>query len=343
MSGGKCVVLKGFGGYEMLNTEERPDPKITLSNEVKVQVHACGVNFADIYQRQGMLVDMPKPPVVLGLECSGVVECVGNEVLSLKKGDKVMCYSSKGGLYSEKVVLPAEKCFLMPSSMTFEEGAAFLINYLTAYFTLFDIGNLQRGQTVFVHAIAGGVGCAVTQLSKSMPEITVLGTASDGKALAARANGADTVLSYSSFHEELNTRHPKGVDIFIDNLSGAEFIKSLVHIRGLGKLIHIGANSVITGEKRNFMALVRAFWGLKNVSILQLVNNNQAVCGFHLANLWETDQLRVTNTVEKLCRLYEDGVLKPQIDTTWHFNEVTTAMQRIGRRDNIGKVVITPE
>lgn len=138
-----------------LQVEKIELPLEVPSGHVEVRVHACGVNFADLYMRQGLMRNL-QPPLTLGMECAGEVTAlgagIGNE---FRLGDRVICYQVSGGLHQETVLVPAGACFPLPPEVSFEVGAALFVNYLTAYFSVLDIGNLQAGQCVLIHSCAG--------------------------------------------------------------------------------------------------------------------------------------------------------------------------------------------
>ncbi|XP_014674131.1 PREDICTED: synaptic vesicle membrane protein VAT-1 homolog [Priapulus caudatus] len=149
----KSIVLTGTGGYDKLQIKYGPKP-VPKAGELIVRVKACGLNFAELGVRQG-LYDRPiKPPCVLGLEASGIVEELGEGVSEFKVGDRVLCMKDFG-LWTELVAIREEQCFAMPDGMSFEEGAALPVNYVTAYLMLFEFGNLKRGKSVLIHMAAG--------------------------------------------------------------------------------------------------------------------------------------------------------------------------------------------
>ncbi|KAG7237127.1 hypothetical protein INR49_032778 [Caranx melampygus] len=150
----RALVLTGYGGYDKVKLQVKKGKPALKAGEVLVRVKACGLNFADLMARQGLYDRLPSPPVTPGMECSGVVEAVGEEVTDRKVGDKVMVLN-RFGLWQEVTVVPASHTFLIPEGMSFEEAAALPVNYITAYMMLFDFGNLRPNQSVLVHAAAG--------------------------------------------------------------------------------------------------------------------------------------------------------------------------------------------
>ncbi|KAI4891527.1 hypothetical protein NFI96_018025 [Prochilodus magdalenae] len=151
----RALVLTGYGGYDKVKLQVKKGKPALKAGEVMVRVRACGLNFADLMARQGLYDRLPSPPVTPGMECSGTIEAVGEEVTDRKVGDKVMVLN-RSGLWQEVVVVAATHTFLMPEGMSFEEAAALPVNYITAYMMLFDFGHLRPNQSVLIHMAAGG-------------------------------------------------------------------------------------------------------------------------------------------------------------------------------------------
>ncbi|HET8593208.1 MAG TPA: alcohol dehydrogenase catalytic domain-containing protein, partial [Solirubrobacterales bacterium] len=152
----RAVVLTGHGGPEMLQVQERPDPPVG-PGQVRVAVKAAGINFADTMARVGLYPDAPKTPCVLGYEVAGRIESVGEGVKEHSTGDRVMAVTRFGG-QAELVTVPAGQVLPLPPGVSFEQGAAFPVNYGTAYAGLIVMGGLRQGERVLIHAAAGGVG-----------------------------------------------------------------------------------------------------------------------------------------------------------------------------------------
>lgn len=179
----KAIVLTSLGGgsdYSNLQIKEEDYPKLIDENHVIVRVKAVGLNFAELMQRQGFYSPQQKLPYTPGFEGSGVVERVGNEVKDLNVGDRVIVTNSHN-VWKEVVCLPSQNIIKMPDEMSFVDGAALIVNYVTAYQILFDLGNLRSGSKVLVHMAAGGVGVAATQLCRTVNNVTIFGTASAEK------------------------------------------------------------------------------------------------------------------------------------------------------------------
>ncbi|XP_032090955.1 synaptic vesicle membrane protein VAT-1 homolog [Thamnophis elegans] len=342
----RALVLTGFGGYEKVKVQIRQLPQAEPSpgaGQVCVQVRACGLNFADLLARQGLYERLPSPPVSPGMEAAGIVLAVGEGVSSPKVGDKVMIMA-RSGLWQEIVTVQANQSFPMPEGMSFEEAAAFLVNYITAYMVLFDFGNLRPGQSVLVHMAAGGVGTAAVQLCKTMENITIFGTASASKHEALKENGVTHPIDYraADYVAEVRKICPKGVDVVLDPLGGSDTTKGFHLLKPMGKLVSYGVANLLTGQRKNLMAMAKTWWNQFSINALQLIHLNKAVCGYHLGYLEEEVEV-LAAVVTKLTALYNQGKIKPKVDSVWPFEQVVDAMKQMQEKKNVGKVVLVPE
>nr|XP_023691238.1 synaptic vesicle membrane protein VAT-1 homolog [Paramormyrops kingsleyae] len=339
----RSLVLSGHGGYDKVKLQVKKGKPALKSGEVMVRVKACGLNFSDLLGRQGLYERLPSPPVTPGMECSGVIEAVGEEVTDRKVGDRVMVYY-RNGLWQEVVVVPASSTLQMPEGMSFEEGAALLVNYITAYIVLFDYGNLRPNQSVLIHMAAGGVGIAATQLCKTVNDVTVFGTASASKHEVITQVGVTHPIDYRTrdYVEEVRKISPKGVDIVLDPLGGSDTHKGYNLLKPMGKLVTYGAANVLTGPKKNLFAMAKTWYNHFSVNVQSLMNSNKAVCGYHLGYL-DGDMEILWQVANKLLDLYRQGKIKPRLDSTWHFEQVGDAMRKMQERNNIGKVILLPE
>ena len=250
----KAVVLTGNGGPEVLQVQERPDPPVG-PGEVRIAVKAAGINFADTMARVGLYPDAPKPPCVLGYEVAGEVESRGRGGrASCKVGDRVMAGTRFGG-QAELVTVPADQVLPLPERLSFEQGAAFPVNYGTAYAALIVMGSLREGDRVLIHAAAGGVGIAATQIARNVGA-EIFGTASPSKHDAIRAQGVAHAIDYRSqdFEAEvMRITGGEGVDLIIDALGPTSFRKDYRLLRPGGRLVMYGAlrGSTKAGGRRH--------------------------------------------------------------------------------------------
>jgi NADPH:quinone reductase-like Zn-dependent oxidoreductase len=183
----RAVVITRHGGPEVLRVEDRPDPPVG-ADQVRIAVRAAGINFADLMARSGVYPDAPSPPSVVGYEVAGEVEAVGENVESYRIGDRVLAGTRFGG-YSELVSVDAGQVLPLPDHLGFEQGAAFPVNYATAYAALVIMGGLKADERVLIHAAAGGVGIAATQIASRIgAEVFGTASASSTRRSASRAS-----------------------------------------------------------------------------------------------------------------------------------------------------------
>jgi synaptic vesicle membrane protein VAT-1 len=342
----RAVVITRHGGPEVLRVEERTASP-PGAGEVAISVRAAGVNFADTMARCGTYPDAPAPPCVIGYEVAGEVESVGAGVGSVREGDKV-CAATRFGGYAEHVTVPAGQVFALPHDVSFEQGAAFPVNYGTAYAALVIMGGVRAGDRVLIHSAGGGIGTAATQVAKSR-DAEVFGTASASKHDAIRANGVDHAIDYRSQDfaaEVMRITDGEGVDVIIDALGPASFRKDYRLLRQGGRLIMYGLADVQTGDQRNIPAVLRNLAQMPFATApwwksLGLMNENKGVFGLNMLHWWdrEGDLDRLT---EPLADDLNAGRLKPVVAEAFPFERAADAHRFIQERRNIGKVVLTP-
>ncbi|KAF3686449.1 Synaptic vesicle membrane protein VAT-1 -like protein-like [Channa argus] len=329
----RAVILAGFGGLNKLRVTKKamPEPQ---EGEVKIRVKACGLNFLDLMVRQGIIDNPPKPPLVPGFECSGIVESVGENTKGFEIGDRVMAFVNYNA-WAEVVCTPVDFVYKMPDEMTFAEAAAFSLNFVAAYMMLFEVANLQEGMSVLVHSAGGGVGQAVAQLCSTVPNVTVFGIASSFKHAAIRDSVTHLFDRNVDYIQEIKKISPQGVDILLDCLSGENTGKGLNLLKPLGTYI-------LYGENNTFGFI---WWQVEKVNPIKLYEENKVIAGFSLLNLlFKQGRCNLVKTVmDKLLCLYDQKKIKPVVDSLWALEEVKEAMQRIHDRVNIGKLILDLE
>ncbi len=238
----KAIQVAKTGGPEVLTLIELPVP-IPKPNEAVVQIKAAGVNFIDVYLREGRY---PAPlPFVAGMEAAGIVSSVGSEVSTFAPGDRV-AYANVLGSYAEYAAVPAGKLVRMPQALDFAEAAAAMLQGMTAHYLSHSTYPLRTGEETLIHAAAGGVGRLLVQMGKKIGA-RVIGTAgTTEKADLARAAGADEVIVYTEqdFEQEtLRLTAGKGVHVVYDGVGKATFEKDLSVLRPRGYLVLFGGSS----------------------------------------------------------------------------------------------------
>ncbi|KAM3625440.1 uncharacterized protein V6R79_012071 [Siganus canaliculatus] len=339
----RAVILAGFGGLNKLRVTKKIMPELQ-DGEVKIRVKACGLNFLDLMVRQGTIDNPPKPPLVPGFECSGIVESVSENTAGFEIGDRVMAFVNYNA-WAEVVCTPAEFVYKMPDDMTFAEAAAFALNFVAAYMMLFEVANLREGMSVLVHSAGGAVGQAVAQLCSTVPNVTVFGIASCFKHAAIRESVTHLFDRNVDYMQEVKKISPEGVDIVLDCLSGENTGKGLTLLKPLGTYILYGASNMVTGETKSFFSFAKSWWQVEKVNPIKLYEENKVVAGFSLLNLLFKNgkSSLVKSVMDKLLCLYEQKKIKPVVDSLWALEEVKEAMQRVHDRGNIGKLILDVE
>src|ERR1035437_2163023 len=238
----KAIQVKQPGGPEAMELVELPVPQ-PKANEAVVKLAASGVNFIDVYFREGRY--KAPMPFVLGQEGAGVVSAVGAEVRSVKTGDRV-AWTGLLGSYAEYAAVPADKLVPIPSGVTDQQAAAAMLQGMTAHYLSHATYPLKRGETVLVHAAAGGVGLLLVQMAHNIGAHVIATVSTDEKAKLARAAGADEVILYTQSDFEAETKRltgGKGVDVVYDSVGKTTFEKGLNLLRPRGMMVLFGASS----------------------------------------------------------------------------------------------------
>lgn len=238
----RAIVISQHGGPEVLAVREQ-DPPVPGPGELLVEVAAAGVNFVDIYQRQGMPPYGGTLPVVPGAEGAGTVVAVGPEVSEFRPGDRV-AWTGVGGSYREQHVVPAERAVALPDGVSLQVAAAVMLQGMTAHYLTDSSYPVKQGDVVVVHAAAGGVGLLLTQMVKLRGGVVVATTSTPEKAQLAKQAGADYVTGYEQFGEVVKqVTDGAGAAAVYDGVGAATFDAGLEALRPRGFMILYGAAS----------------------------------------------------------------------------------------------------
>ncbi len=338
----RSIWIPKFGAPDVLEVRETPDPT-PGPGEVRVDVKASGLNFAEVMGRQGLYPDAPKPPMVMGYEVAGTIDAVGEGVDASRIGDRVAAMVRFGG-HASKCVVGERQVFDMPEAMTFEEGAALPVNYITAYHMLFQVHRLRAGDHVLIHMAAGGVGTAALQLCRTVDGVTTYGTASAKKHDYARSHGCDHPIDYRSEDYVAAVRAligERGLELVVDPLGGADWKKGMSLLRASGLLIAFGWANMSVGNKRSLTRVASEFVKQPVVTAPGLMDQNRGIAGVNMGHMWhEVDMIREQGT--SLMRLYEEGAIKPHVDAVYSFDQAAEAHAYLEGGKNVGKVVLVP-
>ena len=342
----RAVVITSHGGPEVLQVQERPDPPVG-PGEVRIAVKAAGINFADTLARTGMYPDSPKVPCVVGYEVAGEVESVGEGVENFAVGDRVLGGTRFNG-QAELVTVREDMVYELPKDLSFEQGAAFPVNYATAQAGLVTMAGLKQGERVLIHAAAGGVGISATQVA-NLIGAEVFGTASASKHDAIREQGVDHAIDYRTqdFAEEIRRiTGGEGIDVAFDALGPTSFRKDYQLLWPGGRLVMYGASEVQTGGQRSIPTAVRTLAKSPFASMpwwkgLGVMNENKGVFGLNMLSWWDEEQ-SIDRVIEPLIEPLQKGELEPVVAEAFPFDRAPDAHRFIAERRNIGKVVLVP-
>jgi NADPH2:quinone reductase len=323
----RAIVVDRWMEPSELAVREVPDPKVG-TGQLGVDVKAAGCNFFDILIVKGQYQVKPPFPFIPGGEVAGVVSEVGAGVTGYAKGDRVLASTPMGG-YAERIAIPAAFAHRMPDAMTFEEGCGFPIVYPTSYAGLVYRAALKPGETLLVHAAAGGVGLAAVQIGKALGAKVLATAGGPDKVKIALEAGADAGIDYNAedFVERVKElTSGKGADVIYDSVGGDVFDKSMKCIAWNGRLLVIGF----------------AGGTIPSVAANRILLKNVAVTGLHWGAYAKNEPQRIPETFAALFRLYEEKKIHPVVYKGYPLEQAAEALAALGSRKTHGKVVLTP-
>ncbi len=325
----KAMMCKAYGPPESLTLEEL-DPPPLGAGEVRLAIHACGINFPDSLIIQNKYQVKPPLPFAPGSESAGEVIEVGDGVDGLKVGDRVIRFEAWGG-YADEAVAPAANCLPMPPSMDYVTAAGFVMAYGSSYHALKQRSRLAAGETLLVLGAAGGLGLTAVELGKVMGATVIAAASSDEKLQVTKEAGADHTINYSNpdgFKDRVKElTGGRGADVVYDPVGGDLFDLSLRSMNKNGRYLVIGFTSGrIPSAPANIVLLkeidvVGVFWG---------------------AFMAREPEVNRANFVE-LFELYEKGGLKPHVSATYPLGRAADALNALLTRKATGKVVLTTD
>ena len=341
----RAMVVRRYGPPEVFELRQSPEPQ-PKPGEVLIRVKAIGVNFADLLQRMGLYPKAPKPPFIPGLEVAGVVERTSESGrpaagMTLRPGDAVAALTQCSA-YAEWVAIPADQVFRLPPGMTFEDAAAIPANYLTAYHSMFAMGNLQPGDRILIHGAAGGVGIAAVQLARARG-LLIFGTAGGSKHEYLRKIGVDHVIDYekADFVQTVRKFAPEGIEMVMDPIGGRSFSRSYECLGPTGRLVVYGLSAAAgQGGSRNLFRGALALAQTPRFHPLKLMSANISIIGVSLGGLQARPAL-LQGEIDELFRLYGAGKIRPVVGKTFPLAQAAEAHRYIHDRKNTGKVILT--
>ncbi|HEV7331500.1 MAG TPA: alcohol dehydrogenase catalytic domain-containing protein [Flavisolibacter sp.] len=308
-------------------------------DEVTVSVKAIGLNFADVFAMQGLYKAAPKTDFIPGLEFAGEISAVGNNVKEWQVGDRVMGATKFGGYVSHinshhRYVLP------LPEAWSFEEGAGFLVQGLTAWYALKELGNLQKGSTVLIHSAAGGVGILANRICKTFDAYTIGTVGSSGKVDFLRSKEAydEVIVRDRDFYQKLKMAlGNRPLNLVMECIGGRILMDGWKAMAPMGRMVVYGSASFAThGAKPNYAKMLWRYVKRPKIDPLRLPTQNKSLLGFNLIYLYEQ-----TDMMHQMLRELQALNLEPQhIGHRFSFENLQEAIRLFQRGETVGKVVV---
>jgi NADPH2:quinone reductase len=321
----KALLCKAFGRAETLVLEDIADPQIK-KNEILLEVHAAGVNFPDTLIIEGKYQFKPPFPFSPGGEAAGIVMAVGDKVTQLNVGDRVMALTGWGS-FAEQVAVPGYNVLPMPAAMDFNTAAAFSMTYGTSMHALKQRANLQPGETLLVLGASGGVGLAAVEIGKAMGARVIAAASSAEKLAVAKTAGADELINYNeaNLKEEVKRlTSGNGADVIYDPVGGDLFDQAVRAIAWNGRLLVVGFASGRIPELPVNLALLKG----------------AAVVGVFWGSFAQRQPQDNVANFQQLFTWYAEGKLKPLVSKVYPLARAGEAIDSLGERKAVGKVVV---
>jgi synaptic vesicle membrane protein VAT-1 len=323
------------GSLRSLALQQEQLPEIGV-NDVRVQVTAVGLNFADIFALTGLYSATPQGSFIPGLECAGEVVGVGAAVEAFCVGDRVMAVTRFGG-YATVIDSPQEYVHLIPADWDDAQGAAFLAQTMTAWYALKTLGDIQPGQQVLIHSAAGGVGLQAMRLARAVGAEPVgsVGTAEKLQLLAAEGF-TDVLVRERSFAAQLQ-RESRRFDVVLDAIGGDVQMASFAALKPMGRMVVFGAAELTPrGSRPNYLAAVWKFLRRPRYDVMSMISENKSVLAFNLIWLWE-QQERMHALLEELQQM---ELPPPHVGHRFPFADAHQALDCLRSGKSTGKVVL---
>jgi NADPH2:quinone reductase len=312
----KAIQIEAFGGPDVMKYVELADP-VAGKDEVLLDVTAVGINYADTHQTENSYLSPQTLPMVPGIE-----------VVGTSNGKRYLASVSSGG-YAQKAVAHSSVMFPIPDSVTDEQALCMLVQGSTAWHLLKTMGNLQKGQSVVVHAAAGGVGTIAIQLAKLWGAKVIAVTSSGSKNELAKSLGADEVVDANAADLKAAIRQAnggRGVDLILEMVGGTTFDQSLESLTNFGKIVTFGMASRTAPQPVHPGALM---------------HGSKTIAGFWLANCFGSKEM-MNDVIAELFALIADGKLKPVIGATYPLSQAADAHKAMLARQTTGKIALNP-
>lgn len=336
-----AVLIKTGSADKAFEIREVDYPKIE-GLEVLIKVEGFGLNFADVMARNGLYQDAPPLPSILGYDVVGeVIEAATDEAKHLL-GKRVVAMTRFGG-YAEYAKTDYRACAVISDQISLTKATALATQYCTAYYAAYECTNVFEGDHILIHASAGGVGTALTQLCKHKG-CTIYGTTgSDSKFDYLRSNGVDFPINYRKSDYELEVKKLNGgrlLDVAFNSVGGTTFKKDFRLLEKGGKSIIYGA-AERSGKKGGAIATLGLAWNFGVLSPIQLLMQSKGVIGINMLRIADYKPLVLKRCLEEVVRMTEEGILNPEEGGTFYIEQIGEAHAYLESRKSTGKIAVT--
>lgn len=336
----KAAHLVKYGPSESAFEVRNLDKPSPTANQVLIKVEGFGLNFADVMARLGLYKAAPPLPAVLGYDVVGRVEACGSNVKHLVQGDRVVALTKFGG-YAEFAIAEEEVVVKIPETMAPGEAVALATQYCTAYFLALKMANIQKGETVLIHAAAGGVGTALTQMALHK-QCTVLGTCSSSKKIEyLKSNGVHHPINYLESDFEISVRSivgDDGVDVVFDPVGGKSVKKGFRLLGTGGRICTFGASSM--NKTKSIFGKLRVLAQFGIYHPIQFLSNSKGMIGVNMLSVAEAHPAKIGNAMHEVVQWHREGIVKPHVGGEYRINQLAEAHQFLQSRKSIGKIVV---
>ncbi|KAI0980895.1 hypothetical protein GJ496_009454 [Pomphorhynchus laevis] len=338
----KSLMFLAPGAIEKMSIKEH-NVEEPSDGQVRIAVKFASVNFLDLLKKQGIYPKSGPYPFVAGSELSGIIDAVGPNVENFKVGDRVVAVDSNGCFTSSHCV-DENKVLVLPDIVSFEEGASIFVTYVTAYDLLFTMGSIKSNQIILLPQAAGGVGNAVIQLAKTVPDVTIIAICSKSKHEYIKSLGVQHTIDYRTqdYVTEVKKISPKGVDLVLDSMNGEDSTKSFNLLKPFGKVIHYGMTN-FSGAERSIFRSFKGWFKCLSMNSLTIINTNKMMAGYNLNYIAEDDFDHIREVINILITMLGNGQIKPVIDSIYPFTKAKDAFTRMFQRGNVGKILLSPD
>jgi len=326
--------IEKTGNAKTLTLKTESDIDELSDDEVLIDVHFSGLNFADIMMRLGLYPDAPKCPFVPGYEVSGIIKRTGSAVRGFQTGDSVVAGTQFGG-YSSQIKVPQDLVFKLPPQLSLAEGAALPVNWITAHAALVDMGRVRKGDRVLVDSATGGVGTIALQMLKKMQANVVGLTSSESKLDYIRRLGAEAMTV-----QEFNAnRSLNSFDLILNSQGGGTVRDHYNRLSPTGRVIAFGMSLGIKNGRRDYLALIKTVATMPKFSLISMFDKNRGVYALNALKLLQ-DPVYRKSLGHKWSEIDELGI-KPHVDRVFEAEKVNEALAFLESKKAVGKVLLS--